>query len=91
MIQANEIITLLLGVGVFIFIFGNRQQLTGSSELKILIFGFYLILAGWIFTVLEGFFWRDFLNFIEHLCYATSSVLIAIWCFKVFKWRDESK
>ncbi len=91
MIQANEIVLLLLGIGVFIFILGNHQQLTDSLELKILISGFYLTLAGWILTVLEGFFWRDFLNLIEHLCYATSSVLVATWCFKVFKRREERK
>ena len=51
---------------------------------EILIFGFYLTLAGWILTVLEGFFIKDFLNLVEHACYAGSSLSVAFWCFKVF-------
>ncbi|MCK4824454.1 hypothetical protein KA005_52370 [bacterium] len=91
MIQENEIIMLLLGIGVLIFVLGNRQRLQRVPASKILISGFCTALIGWIFTVLEGFFWKDFLNFIEHICYAGSSVLVAFWCFKVFGSRKESR
>ena len=85
MVQQNEIIMLLLGVGVTIFILENRQKLRLVPASRVLISGFCMILAGWILTVLEGFFWRDFLNFLEHFCYAGSSLLMAIWCWKVFR------
>lgn len=89
MIQENEIIILLLGIGVFVFILGNHKQLWRIPFSKILISGFCLTLAGWMFTVLEGFFWKEFLNFIEHVCYAGSSILVAFWCVRVFGIREE--
>jgi hypothetical protein len=91
MIQENEIIMLLLGIGVLIFILGNRLQLQRLPVSKILIAGFHMLLAGWILTILEGFLWKDLLNFIEHTCYATSSILIAVWCWKVFESDKEEK
>lgn len=39
----------------------------------------YLVLAaGYLFTVLEGFFWFDAFNTLEHACHAGSGVLYAI-------------
>ena len=80
----NEVVMLLLGVGVLTFILGNRARLKQLTASKILIVAFYLLLAGWVLTVLEGFFWEGILNFVEHLCTAVSSVLVAAWCWKVF-------
>ena len=85
MIQENEIITLLLGIGVMIFILANKQKVKRIPAAKILIPGFYVLLAGWVLTILEGLFWRELLNVLEHICYTASSILIAIWCWKIFK------
>jgi len=84
MIQENEIILLLLGTGVLIFLLGNRQKLRQIPVWKILIAGFCVILAGWVLTVLEGLFWKELLNILEHACYTAGSILMAVWCFKVF-------
>ena len=80
----NEVVMLLLGVGVLVFILGNRQRLKNLPASKILFAAFYLMLAAWILTVLEGFFYEWLLNFIEHLCYAVSSIFVAVWCWMVF-------
>ncbi len=80
----NEIVMLLIGVGVLIFILGSRQRLKGLPSSNILIAGFYLLLASWAVTVLEGFIWEELFNYIEHACYAVGSVLVAVWCWKVF-------
>ena len=84
MIQESEVVLLLLGVGVLIFILGNRRRLRRLPASKILIAGFYTLLAGWVLTILEGFFWEELLNFLQHTCYTGSSVLVAIWCWRVF-------
>ena len=84
MINENEIVMLLLGGGVFIFILGNRLRLKYLQAWKTLIAGFYVLLAGLVLTVLEGFFWSACLNYLEHMCYAGSSILIAVWCWKGF-------
>lgn len=34
-------------------------------------------MAGWISTIFEGFLLGKFLNFIEHICYAGSAILIS--------------
>ena len=91
MIQENEIILLLLGTGVLIFLLGNRQKLKHIPVWKILIAGFCVILAGWVLTVLEGFFWKELFNLLEHACYAGGSILMAVWCFKVFVNRKDAK
>ncbi len=80
----NEIVMLLIGVGVLIFILGSRPRLKGLPASNILFAGFYVLLASWTLTVLEGFFWESFLNYIDHGCYAVGSILVAVWCWKVF-------
>jgi hypothetical protein len=85
MFHENEIVMLLLGVGVLILVLANRIRLKRVPASKILITGFYIFLAGWAMTVLEGFFWEDLLNYLEHICYAGSSLLMVIWCWKVFR------
>lgn len=84
MIQENEIVMLILGLGVLIFVLGKRSQLKRFPSSGMLILGFYLLLAGWALTVLEGFFWEPFLNYLEHTCYAIGMVSVAAWCSKVF-------
>ena len=84
MIQQNEIIMLLLSIGALVFIVLNNKKVKEIPGANMLLTGFYLLLGGYVLTILEGFFWKDLLNILEHICYAASSVLIAIWCWKVF-------
>lgn len=91
MIEGNEAIMLLIGIGVLVFIIENRQQLRRYLYSEILILAFCFTLAGWILTVLEGIFLKDFLNLLEHACYAASSISVAFWCHKIFGLRREDK
>ena len=92
-VQQNEIVMLLIGVGVLIFCIKNRAGLKRLPEYAILMNAFYILLATWFATVLEGFFPEDpekitlnsFFNLLEHAGLAASSVLMAIWCWKAFK------
>lgn len=85
MIQDDEIISLMLTVGVLTFIFINRSRLKQLLSSGIFIFGFYFFLFGRVLTILEGIFLGELLNLIEHVCYVISSVLLLIWCWKVFE------
>ena len=87
MIQQSEIIMLLLGIGCMIFILVNKQKVKRIPAAKILIAGFYVLLAGYILTIFEGLFWRDFLNVLEHICYTASSILLVVWCWKIFAFK----
>jgi hypothetical protein len=82
MIQENEVIMVVLGIGVSIFVLVSRLQLKRVPSFEILIIGFSSLVAGWVLTVLEGFFWEESLNFLEHMCYAMSSIFVTAWCWK---------
>jgi hypothetical protein len=91
MVRENEIVMLILGLGVMIFILGNRLQLKRIPSADFLLLGFHILLAGWVLTVLEGFFWEELLNYLEHMCYSVGSMLLAAWCWKVFRIRKEAR
>jgi len=91
MIQQNEIVMLIIGLGVLIFILGKRSQLQRFPSSKILVLGFYVLLAGWALTVMESFFFAILFNYLEHLCYAIGSLLVTAWCWKVFGSRKEAR
>ena len=85
MIQQSELITLLLGLGVLIFLMANASQIRNIPESSLLIASYVILLFGWIFTVAEGILLSRFNNFMEHLCYAVSSISLALWIWKVCK------
>ena len=89
MIQENEIIMLLLGGGVFVFILRNYRWFIQIHAWKTILTGYSILLLAWVFTVLEGFFWWQFFNWSEHICYASSAVVMAIWCWQVMKDKKE--
>ena len=91
MIQENEFFMLLLGSGVFIFVLDNRLRLSRLPAFEILISGFCVLFAGWVLTVAETFFLEGFFNYLEHICYAASSILTVVWCLKVFKGKKEAE
>ena len=91
MIQQGEIIVLLVGLIAFAFILSNRERLKELPAVKLLISGFILLLGGWVFTVVESLAWNNLFNVIEHICYAGSSVMIALWCWKMFGKKKRSQ
>ncbi len=91
MVQENEIITLLLGVGTVIFVIANHSRLRELPSSNILINGVYVLFAGWILTILEGFFLKQLLNLLEHTCYSIGAVLMAVWCWKIYKKKQSEK
>ncbi len=85
MIQENEIVSVLLCMGVLYFILMNRLQIKRLPSSNIFVSGFFVYMLGRILTVLEGLFFEDILNIFEHALYAISSVLLLIWLWNVFK------
>lgn len=83
MIEINEIIMLLLGIGSILGIQLNINYLKRIPHIKILTSGFYVLFAAFVFTIAEGFFLGDLLNLLEHLCYLLSPVLLLLWCYLV--------
>ena len=82
MIQENELVMLVLGVCVLAFVIKNNRRFKSVKGWKFLSSAFYNLLAGWVLTVIEGFLLGDVLNYLEHICYAVSSILLALWCWQ---------
>ena len=89
MIEDNEIILLILGLGVMIFFGVHRKRMQDIPNRKYFFSAFAVLMAGWVLTVLEGLFWTDTLNLLEHLCYALSSILLTVWCWTVLTGSEE--
>jgi hypothetical protein len=89
MLDENEVIMLLLGAGILVFTITNRSQIRRIPFSKHLMTAYYLLLAGWVATILEGFFLERYLNFIEHFLYAASAVIVSLWCLKATKNNKE--
>ena len=89
MVQENEVIMLILGIGVLIFTLVYRKAIKRIPAWQTLISGFYMLIVAWISTVLEGFFWEVPLNYVEHLSYACSSTLLAVWCWMLLYGRNK--
>jgi len=84
MFLENEIVMIILGIATLIFIFINHKRIKKFPSSAIFLSSFYVLFAGWIFTVLEGVLFPELFNLLEHLCYALSSVLLTVWCWQVF-------
>jgi hypothetical protein len=88
MIQQNEIITFLIAIVAWIFIIIYYQKLKTLPSLNILLSSLLLLTAGWILTILEGFFWKESLNLFEHISYSVSAVVITLWCWIISKKKE---
>ena len=91
MIQENEIVMVMLGLGVLVLVLTNRFQLRRIPSFGLLFAGFLTFMAGWILTVVEGFLWNTLLNAFEHISYAVGSMMVAAWCWKTFRSVKEDR
>jgi hypothetical protein len=90
MVQEDEIIMLVLGVGALLFIIINYARLKHYPSINTLITGFCFSLLAWMLTVLEGFLLETALNFAEHFCYLASAVCVALWMYKTLATSKET-
>jgi len=91
MVQENEIIMFVLGLGVFLFILANYYRLKRIPSIQFLIAGYCLFAAGWCLTILETFYWPTVLNYLEHISYAAGAIIMAIWSWSVFGRPKENR
>jgi hypothetical protein len=91
MLHENELIMIVIGMTLLIFVLLNFHQLRQTPSFKLIFISYFLSAIGWISTVLEGFFWEQYLNLLEHFCYAASAILLAIWCWVIsMKTREKA-
>jgi len=91
MVHENEVLMLILGTGVLIFIILNITQIRRIGYYSLLLVSFCFLLFAWFATVIEGFLAEKYFNFSEHISYLISSIIFVIWSFKAFrKSREEA-
>ena len=84
MIEQNELLTLLVGVSVLLFVISNWRGLRSLPYSLVCLLAYLFLVLGLAFTVLEGLFFGRSINFLEHVCYGLSSLLLACWVWRVF-------
>jgi hypothetical protein len=89
-VKPDEVIILALGVATAVLALSIRSRLKGFPLFGVFASSYIVLLAGWIFTILEDLLFREAMNMIEHFCYSASAFLLAVWCWRVFV-RKESK
>jgi len=84
-IRENEVVSLVLYVGVLIFVLANFKRLKHIPGFALLLAALLTFLCTALLTVLEGVFpdpsaghW--WFNFLEHCGYAGCAILLAVWC-----------
>jgi len=82
MIEENEVIGLVLSLGVLAFAWWNRAGLRSLPRWGLLFAAFCALLIGRVLTVLEGFVLEEPVNYVEHASYITGALLLAVWCWQ---------
>lgn len=79
MLAENEVVSLLLSLGILLFIWANLWRIREIGGYRYLLSSFLAYVIALIFTLLEGIVWEPGFNFLEHLGYMVSAALLAIW------------
>ncbi len=81
MSDSNEVVMLLIGLGVFVFGILQRRHLSRVTRAWLLSASYLLLLVSWVFTVAEAYYLPTLLNLLEHACALLSALLLLIWTF----------
>jgi hypothetical protein len=83
-LEQGEVILLILATGVFVWLLANRKYIAKMEHSIFLEISYYILYVGFCCTVAEGIFLGELLNKLEHICYASSMLLVAYWNYKMF-------
>jgi len=82
MLMENEVVMLVLGIGVLFLMVMNMDHVRKIRFWKLLFASYIILLSGWFFTILEGFILEQLMNILEHTSYFVSATFIAVWTWK---------
>jgi len=80
MLQESELIRLLLGIAAAIILALSRNGLKRLSGYRTFTAAYFVLLGGWVFTVVEHLAFPEIFNLLEHTAYAVSGALYLRWC-----------
>ena len=88
--QENEIVMLFMAFTtsiILMFIIWKKD----IPDLRLFHVGFLFMVCAYIFTVVEGIFWNEFFNNLEHLSYALAGLIFAGGCFSLMRHSKKSE
>ena len=85
MLQESELIRLFLGIAAAVILALSRGGLKRLSGHKIFTAAYFVLLAGWIFTVVEHVAFPEIFNLLEHTAYVVSGILYLLWCVRLVR------
>lgn len=88
MIEENEIVSVLLCIGVLFFIIIYAVQIKRLPSSNLFLSGFYVFTLSRFFTIIENIYFYDIFHLLENASYAVSSILLLIWFWNVFVKRS---
>ena len=79
MFQEGEIFNLMLGVVTLVIVLyeTRKREIPGF---RMFFLGFFFVCSARFFTVVEGLFWGDVFNILEHFSYAFAGFAFAAGC-----------
>lgn len=79
----HEFLVMLVGLIIGAFFHTNHQQVKNIPNWVMFSFAYHALLAGLVLSVLEEYFLPVILNLAEHISYAASSLLLAVWIMRM--------
>jgi len=91
MVQENELVTLLLGIGTIIFVLAFLPRLRQLPKYRWLLLAVAGQSGAWVFTILETWYYPTLFNGIEHFGYMICSLSLLIWIILSAQYSGEKK
>ena len=85
----DELIMLIISLAVVIQVAANFNFLKRLPGSYLILSSFALVALSAFCTVAESLVFPEVLNYIEHLSFMTASILLAIWCWRVFGFKKQ--
>ena len=86
-VSNDELVMLLMSLMVIIEVIVCFEYIRPIPCKFLLLSSFGAVVLSAFSTVLESFVLAEFLNYVEHIAYAAASILLAVWCGRVFAFR----
>ena len=91
MIQEDELLMMVLGLGTLVLIWTNYSKIRRFESVHLFLCAFFCMLAGWCLTIIESIFLYSFFNFFEHICYLAGSIFLTCWIWRIQKHEGYSR
>lgn len=84
MYQESEIVDLLMVLFLTPVMAASLRSIHLAGR-KLFIIGYFGVVAGFVFTIVEGYWLPDVFNALEHLSYGAAGVVLAVAAYKLMR------